>query len=57
MVLAVGLKEPKTVEEAQNILDTYNSLRDETRSGEAKPGGEVLAKAVWQTTPGSKFIT
>ena len=38
MVLAVGLKEPKTIEEAQNILDRYNSLRDETKSGEAKPG-------------------
>ena len=27
-VLAVGIKDPKTVEEAQNIVDTYHSLRD-----------------------------
>ena len=52
MVLAVGMKDPKTVEEAQNILDTYHSLRDE-----AKPGGAIRAKAVWQNKPGSKFIT
>ena len=57
MGLAVGLKEPKTIEEVQNILDTYNSLRDESKFGEAKPGGAVRAKAVWQNKPGSKFIT
>ena len=48
MVLAVGLKQPKIVEEAQNILDRYNSLRNETKPGQAKPGGADRAKAVWQ---------
>lgn len=57
MVLAVGMKDPKTVEEAQNILDTYTSLRDETKPVENKQGGAVRAKAVWQGKPGSKFIT
>ena len=57
MVLAVGMKDPKTVEEAQNVLDTYTSLRDESKPVENKHGGTVRAKAVWQGKPGSKFIT
>lgn len=57
MVLAVGLKQPKIVEEAQSILDRCNSLRNETKPGQAKPGGADRAKAVWQKKPGSKFIT
>ena len=52
MVLAVGMKDPKTVEEAQNIVDTYHSLREETKSG-----GAVRAKTVWPKKSGSKFIT
>ena len=52
MVLAVGMKDPKTVEEAQNIVDTYHSLRDET-----KAVGAVRAKTVWPNKSGSKFIT
>ncbi|MCG8045674.1 MAG: zinc finger domain-containing protein [Candidatus Thiodiazotropha endolucinida] len=57
MVLAVGMKDPKTVEEAQNILDTYNSLKDETKTVDNKHGGAVRAKAVWQNKPVLKFIT
>ena len=52
MVLAVGMKDPKTVEEAQNIVDTYHSLQEETKSG-----GAVRAKTVWPNKSGSKFLT
>ena len=52
MVFAVGMKDPKTVGEAQNTMDTYHSLREE-----AKPGGAIRAKAVWQNKPGLKFVT
>ncbi len=30
MAVAVGMNNPETLDEARTILDTYNSLRDET---------------------------
>ena len=32
MALAVGMKDPKTIEDAREILETYYSLRDETKA-------------------------
>ncbi|MCG7878301.1 MAG: hypothetical protein JAY75_21690 [Candidatus Thiodiazotropha taylori] len=52
MVLAVGMKDPKTVEDAQNILETYTSLRDES-----KPSGAVRSKAVRPNKNEFRFIT
>jgi hypothetical protein len=31
--LNIGMKDPKTIEEARTILETYNSLKDEMRGG------------------------
>ena len=52
MAIAVGMKDLQTLDEARTVLDTYNSLRDET----AKP---PRARAVQSPTPGDKngFVT
>ena len=43
MAVAVGMKSPETLEEARTILDTYNSLREETKPARiraAQPAGD-----------------
>ena len=47
MAIAVGMKDPGTLDEARTILDTYNSLHDET----VKP---PRVRAIQSTTPGDK---
>ena len=52
MAIAVGMKDPQTLDEARTVLDTYNSLRDET----AKP---PRVRAVQSPPAGDKngFVT
>ena len=43
MAVAVGMKSPETLEEAGTILDTYNSLKEETKPARiraAQPAGD-----------------
>ena len=43
MAVAVGMKSPETLEEARTILDTYNSLKEETKPARihaAQPVGD-----------------
>ena len=43
MAVAVGMKSPETLEEARTILDTYNSLKEETKPARihaAQPAGD-----------------
>ena len=43
MAVAVGMKSPETLEEARTILDTYNSLKEETKPAcihAAQPAGD-----------------
>lgn len=49
MAVAVGMKNPETLEEARTILDTYNSLKEETKS--------ARVRAVQSGTQGDNFVT
>ena len=53
MAVAVGMKSPETLEEAHTILDTYNSLKEETkpaRTHAAQPAGDkYVTEAVFKS--------
>ena len=57
MAVAVGMKDPKTVEEAKTALETYRSLRDEINS--TKPKVRVVSQqdAADKTNRDDQFVT
>lgn len=54
MAIAVGMKNPKNLEDAREALDTYTSLRDEVN---AKAKVRAVQSSQAQPSDGNKFVT